>query len=111
MALKRTLLRPGHQKAISLFTEKAKAMLKENLVDILVYGSVARGEATRSSDIDVIVIVEKETFSTQMRLAALAFDILMDTGQYISIQTMKSDDLKRDTMFLHNVRREAVHAM
>jgi len=101
MAMKKTILRPSHQKAISLFTEKTKALLKDNLVDILVYGSAARGEATKSSDIDVIVIVKKETFSTQMRLAALAFDLLMDTGQYISVQTMKSKDLNR----------EAIHAL
>jgi len=34
-----------------------------------------------------------------MKLAALAFDILMETGEYISVQTMKSKELERDTIF------------
>ena len=46
-----------------------------------------------------------------MKLAQLAFDILLETGEYISVQTMKPTDLKRDTIFLHNVRREAIHAI
>jgi hypothetical protein len=46
-----------------------------------------------------------------MKLAALSFDILMETGEYISVQTLKSKDLKRDTIFLHNVRQDAIHAI
>lgn len=96
---------------IKNFTKKAKELLKENLVDILIYGSVARGEAKFDSDIDVIVVVKRNEFKTQMKLATLAFDILMQTGEYISVQTMKSKELDRDTIFLHNVRREAIHAI
>ena len=80
-------------------------------MDILIYGSVARGNAKEESDIDVIVVVKRNAFKTQMKLAALAFDILMETGEYISVQTLKSKELGRDTIFLHNVRSEAVHAI
>ena len=100
-----------HQQAIRKFTHHVKQLLKDNVVDILVYGSVARGTAKPHSDIDVIVVVKRRVFRTQMRLAALAFDILLETGEYISVQTMKSADLKRDTLFLYNVRREAIHAV
>ena len=111
VALKKTILKPNQKKTISLFSKKAREVLKDNLVDILIYGSVARGEATSSSDIDVIAVVKKDTYKAQMKLAALAFDLLMETGEYISVQTMISKDLKRDTMFLHNVRKDAIHAL
>jgi predicted nucleotidyltransferase len=97
--------------AIKKFTSKVNSLLKNNIVDILIYGSVARGEAKADSDIDVIVVVKRNAFKSQMKLAAIAFDILLETGEYISVQTMKSKDLKRDTIFLHNVRREAIHAL
>jgi uncharacterized protein len=101
----------SHKNAIKKFSKNAKNILKDNLLDILVYGSVARGEAKQDSDVDIIVVVKRNAFKTQMRLASLAFDILMETGEYISVQTLKSKDLKRDTIFLHNVRRDSIHAL
>ena len=104
-------IKKPYNAAIESFIKKAKDMLSDNLVDILVYGSVVRQETHPGSDIDVIVIVKKNVFRNQMKLASLAFDILMDTGEYISVQAMKKKDFQRDTMFLWNVRREAVHAL
>jgi len=57
------------------------------------------------------VVVKRNAFKTQMKLAALAFDILMEIGEYISVQTLKSKELERDTIFLHNVRSDAIHAL
>lgn len=104
-------IKKSHNVAIESFVKKAKDMLSNDLIDILIYGSVARGKAHPDSDIDVIVIVRKNTFRNQMKLASLAFDILMDTGEYISVQTMKKKDLQRDTIFMWNVQREVVHAL
>jgi len=101
----------SHTHSIQQFTTKAKQLLGNNLTDILIYGSVARNETHPDSDIDVIVIVKRNAFKNQMKLAQLAFDILLETGEYISVQTMKPKDLNRDTIFLHNVRREAIHAI
>ena len=101
----------SHNQSIRKFTSIAKKILKDNVIDILIYGSVARGESKKESDIDIIVIVKKDAFKMQMKLAALSFDILMETGEYISVQTLKSKDLKRDTIFFHNVRQDAIHAI
>lgn len=97
--------------ALNKFSKKAHSLLKNNIVDIILYGSVARGEATIDSDIDVIVLVKRNVFKNQMKLAEISFDILLETGEYISVQTMKSKDIKRDTIFLHNVRKDAIHAV
>ena len=108
---KKNLIKKPYNTAIQAFVKKAKDILSDDLIDILVYGSVVREDTHSGSDIDVIVIVKKNAFRNQMKLASLAFDILMDTGEYISVQAMKKKDLQRDTMFLWNVRREAVHAI
>ena len=104
-------IKKPYSAALDAFVKKAKDILSDDLIDVLIYGSVARGNAHPDSDIDVIVIVKKNAFRNQMKLASLAFDILMDTGEYISVQAMKKKDLQRDTMFMWNVRREAVHAL
>jgi len=98
----------SRSKAIEKFVKKAKELLPEDLIDILIYGSVVRGEAKSESDIDVIVIVRREEFKSQMKLASLAFDVLMDTGEYISVQAVMPEDFKRDTIFMRNVREEAI---
>jgi uncharacterized protein len=104
-------MKKSHNLAVEYFVSKAKKILKDNLVDILIYGSVARGQARKESDIDIIVVVKKNAFKTQMKLAALAFDILLETGEYISVQALKPEELERDTLFLYNVKREAIHAL
>ena len=109
--IKNKSINKSREIAITKFSSKVNNLLKNNLVDILIYGSVARGEAKIDSDIDVIVVVKRNAFKNQMKLAAIAFDVLLETGEYISVQTMKSKDLNRDTIFLHNVRREAIHAL
>jgi hypothetical protein len=38
--------------------ERALALFKDDLVGVLVYGSYARGEATPSSDVDLLVVVD-----------------------------------------------------
>lgn len=101
----------GRNRAIRRFVKKAKELLSDELIDILIYGSVVRGEAKPESDIDVIVIVKREEFESQMKLASLAFDVLMDTGEYISVQAVKSEDFNRDTIFMRNVREEAIHVV
>jgi predicted nucleotidyltransferase len=42
------------------FVENVKTEQEDNLVGILVFGSVGRGEADRASDIDIQVIVEED---------------------------------------------------
>ena len=98
----------SRSKAIEKFVKKAKELLSDDLIDILIYGSVVRGEAKSESDIDVIVIVKREEFKSQMKLASLAFDVLMDTGEYISVQAVMPEDFNRDTIFMRNVREEAI---
>ncbi|MFO8077257.1 MAG: nucleotidyltransferase domain-containing protein [Thermoplasmatota archaeon] len=104
-------LTKSRETAIKKFSSNVHRLLKNNVVDIIIYGSVARGEATNDSDIDVIVVVKRNVFRNQMKLAEIAFDILLETGEYISVQTMKSKDLNRETIFLHNVRNDAIHAI
>ncbi len=48
-----------HQEAIKLFKEKLKEEYGDRLVDIILYGSYARGEEDKESDIDVLVLLKE----------------------------------------------------
>ncbi len=59
----------------------------EGIKQVLVYGSFARGEATKDSDIDMAVIVDDSmnTESVEAGLNDFLFDILLERNELISI--------------------------
>lgn len=57
------------------FLERIKKEYSETLVGVILFGSVARGEADRASDIDIQVIVETEKLPVQRTLQKLRKEI------------------------------------
>ena len=55
-------------KPVKTFLEEAKQREKENLVAVILFGSVARGDADRASDIDIQVIVENDLLEARRTL-------------------------------------------
>ncbi len=41
-------------------------------------------------------------------ITRLAFDVLLDTGEYISVKIFSSKDLQQETPFVRNVIREGI---
>ena len=58
----------GFRKPVREFLEEAKERQGENLVAVILFGSVARGEADRASDIDIQVIVEEDLLESRRDL-------------------------------------------
>lgn len=57
------------------FLERAKEKQGDNLVGVLLFGSVARGDADRTSDIDIQVIVHDDLTAARRKLQAIRQDI------------------------------------
>ncbi|MEA1870520.1 MAG: nucleotidyltransferase domain-containing protein, partial [Euryarchaeota archaeon] len=58
----------------------------EKIKKVILYGSYARGEATKDSDIDVLVVVDDSLDSEVRRsLSDIIFDILLEKGELISV--------------------------
>jgi predicted nucleotidyltransferase len=47
-------------RAINAFVRRLRGDLPDNIVDLRLFGSEARGDATPESDIDVLVVVQPE---------------------------------------------------
>lgn len=94
------------ERAFEAFVQAATASLGELIHEIVLYGSVARGEATEKSDVDVLVVL------TEMRdtdeLFQLAFDVGMEYEVAIipHIQTKTEFESRRGSPFLKNVLQE-----
>jgi predicted nucleotidyltransferase len=85
----------------------------DRLRGIYLFGSYARGDADRESDLDVLVVLQDfERYALEVdRTAELAADVSLKYGVTTSLVFFREHEwLHGDTPFLSNVRDEAVPA-
>ncbi len=83
------------------------------LKGVYVFGSYARGQATRDSDLDVLIVLDSvDAYSAEIkRTSHLIARLSLDSGVSLSrVFISESDWLSGQTPFLLNVREEAVPA-
>ncbi len=103
-------------------TEKEKQALKEliealkklygnNLVRVILYGSKARGDATKDSDIDIMVVLKNyEDWNEEFdKVFDIVYPINYEYNMLISVVIKKEEEyLTKKTPLLLNVRKEGV---
>ena len=102
-------------KKITQLINQIKSYLIERYGDkireIILYGSYARGEATKDSDIDLLVLVDDSVNPSDVRrsLSDLLFDILLEKGELISVVVLPKTFFENyNYPFVINVRREGI---
>lgn len=80
---------------------------------IILYGSEARGDAKESSDIDILILMDKENISPQEEdnVTAPIYDLEIESGTVISpiVMTRRAwEAAKRQTMFYYNVMKDGI---
>jgi predicted nucleotidyltransferase len=80
---------------------------------LVLYGSYARGEQDEYSDIDLLILVDKDkiTGAEEKRISYPLYDIEFDTGTIISPLILSKNDWEsrhRITPFYHNVLKEGI---
>lgn len=100
---------------IRSLTEKIRAQLKERygskVLQIILYGSFARGKATSESDVDLLVVVDDSLDPWEVRrsLDDLLLDILLASGRLISVLVVpKSFYESYRSPFLKQVQKEGI---
>jgi predicted nucleotidyltransferase len=91
------------------FAEQAQEELGDSLKKIILYGSVARGEDTEDSDVDVFALVENKENLEKLRDLAFDFGVL-EKGVSISVQGKAEEDFEgfSSNTFLRKVERDGV---
>ncbi|TMA87836.1 MAG: nucleotidyltransferase domain-containing protein [Deltaproteobacteria bacterium] len=85
----------------------------KQLRGVYLFGSYARGDAERESDVDVLIVLRDfERYALEVdRTAELAADLSLKQGVTVSLVFLRERDwLQGDSPFLSNVRDEGVPA-
>jgi len=100
---------------IETILSRCRALLAKHygvrLKKVILYGSVARGEATPESDIDLLVVLEGpvDVVAEVWVLTDLLYSLQLESDQYISAKAAPSDDYEAGRLQLYrNVHREGV---
>lgn len=97
-----------YQRAVDEFVRRALEKYRDRIDTIVLFCSVARGEARGDSDIDILVIWRGDEADGWRSMTGLSFDVLLDTQEYISIKVIGSKDLGVENPFIKSVLREGI---
>ena len=100
---------------VKRLVDQVKAHLHETYGDgikrVILYGSHARGEATKDSDVDLLVLVDQSLSPREVdnSLSDLLYDMLLDEGELVSAIVIPEDFFQNHNLpFMLNVRKEGV---
>ena len=105
-------LSPAERTALEDFIDAVRGSLGGEIVDVQLFGSKAREDATPESDVDVLVVVRRD----EPKLIDALYDLLLDAclghNVYISLKVFSEAEYERlnhpRTPFMQNVAREGV---
>jgi len=99
---------------LPLFTQiKNLVTMQDPTAVLILYGSYARGENTTNSDIDLLILLDKEKISItdENKIKYPLYDLEFDIGKIISPLVLSKKDWEQKhniTPFYENINREGV---
>lgn len=99
-------------RALKLAREVRKRLKKElgQPVQVIMFGSQARGDATKESDIDLLVILPSMDAKTTRLASDVAWEVGFDAGKVISVIPDTKEQMKRFAFlpFYRNIKLEGI---
>lgn len=92
---------PEIRTALSSFAKLVKNTYGADFVGLVLFGSQARGDAHKDSDIDVGVVLSTvgDRRAVRDRLAELAYDVLLESGEDIQAVAISQDQWESPETF------------
>jgi predicted nucleotidyltransferase len=76
-------LEAREQQAVRAFVSQLRDWLTDRLLDMVLFGSKARGDSGPWSDIDILIVVQEESWPLRQEISTLAARISLDHGVLI----------------------------
>ncbi|MGA1792387.1 MAG: nucleotidyltransferase domain-containing protein [Thermoplasmatota archaeon] len=92
------------------FSKEAKKRYGARIDEIILYGSVARGEDGKDSDIDLLVITRERIPHIQRDISGMAFDSGFETHEKLSAQAYSRPYIEehKELTFFQNIMEEGM---
>jgi predicted nucleotidyltransferase len=85
-ALDKIKMPPGHRRVLERSVPVLRRELGDNLVELLLFGSAARGEAAWDSDVDIAAIVREEPpWQEERRIGGVLYDIELEESAIVMV--------------------------
>jgi uncharacterized protein len=97
-----------YEPVIKQFADLVHARYPRQIEKIILYGSVARGDAKEDSDIDLLVLWKGDDREGWRAMTSIAFDVMVATGIYLSVKVMSADSFSGSPGFEKNVMQEGI---
>lgn len=97
------------ERSFGTFARRLRNALGEAIHETILYGSTARGEATESSDVDVLVVFEEPIESEHREVVSrIAFEVGLEYDVAITyqVQSKARFDARQDSPYLKNVLQD-----
>ena len=99
------------EQIIREFRQQLEKLYGDRLVELILYGSQARKEATEDSDIDIMVILKSPVSPGDeiLRMGDIKNKLNLKYNQILSVFPISEEDFyRKKTPLLNNIRREGV---
>ena len=94
------------------FKRQVEQRFPGELIRVVLFGSKVRGDATRESDVDVLVVIHSEGWRLGDEIRSLGYALELEHGVVLSIQVMSQRHYEKlrlcGSQFFKVVEREGV---
>ncbi len=105
-------LRPQVRRALVVYLTRIAQTYPDVVASVTLYGSQARGESHGESDIDLLVLIRRDSMSLRQALSDLAWTVQFEYGVVISDIVRNLDQweqMRRERFpFYQNIEREGL---
>jgi predicted nucleotidyltransferase len=100
------------KKIVNEFKRRIENEFLQEIVEVIVFGSKARGDAVKNSDIDLLVVTVSDDWEKGDKIRDIGYDLDEGIDYKLSIQVMSKAHVeylkKNNFQFIANVEKEGI---
>ena len=105
------LMQTYHLPQLNKCKEMLRSAYSDQLVDLILFGSVARHEDNQESDIDLLLLLKQpfDYWVEVRKTVDLLYPLQLESSQYISVKPALYADYQRERFNLYkNIKRDGI---